>query len=93
VSVEPGSNSGRVRVRVRVRAECIGIGLAKVKVKVRVKVRVGVGVRVTVTVRVRGGITSYNFTLHFLYHAQCRGFAIRGTVRGYLPPQNGTPQQ
>ena len=44
------------------------------------------GVRpiVEVGIRVRG-ITSYNFTLHFLYHAQCRGFAIRGTVRGYLP--------
>ena len=61
--------------------------------EVRVRVRVGVRVRVRVSVRIRVRVTSYNFTLHCIYHAQCRGFAIRGTVRGYLPPQNGTPQQ
>ena len=31
--------------------------------------------RVRVRVRVKGGITSCDFTLHFLYHGQCRGFA------------------
>ena len=69
--------------------------------RVRVGVRVGVRVRIKVRVRVRtiferlglGGITSYNFTHHCLYHAQCRGFAIRRNVKGYLPPQNGTPQK
>ena len=50
------SNSIRVRVRV------------SSKVRVRVSSRVGVRVRVIrVSVSIRGGITSYDFTLHFVY--------------------------
>jgi len=36
----------------------------RVRIRVRVRVRVTFGVRVRVTVR--GGVTSYDFTLHFL---------------------------
>ena len=39
------------------------------KIRVRVRVRVRVQVRVRIKVRVRRGVTSCDFTLHFLYHS------------------------
>ena len=61
-----GSRSVRVRVQVRVRFT-VRVRCFVVTVKVRVRVRIRVRVKVRVSYRVRGGITSYDFTLHFLW--------------------------
>ena len=64
------------------------IATAALGIPLRVRVRVGLGMLLR-----EGRGTSYDFTLHFLYRGECRGFAIRGAVKGSLPPQNETPQQ